>query len=224
MNSQGAAQTLSSEVRTNISKLVYFLFSMTTVSFGYAIQSTKGMTLNWSFWNLWVWCFSLIGMAASFAFGIFYIFIVNRQINIMSSFIGWRDHVLSLSILNNPTAKSHLDETIKNSLMLYHSTNPSKPDGSVLEVLWHGMYEELFAEAQKQEADFNQYIMSLSIDYLRIWMQKYPYKIFKLENEPKAFSLWAEEGKRSDRYLLYQLISLCAAYILFAVFHMSMFN
>lgn len=209
MNNTEIATKLRSEVQENISKFVYFVFSVTTVSIGFAI--TKTQSIKPSYWLIF-WLLSIIAMCISLVFGIIHIVKSNQSRSLAADLLIFSDLKNDILQLSDSSLKSEVKKL---------SNSCSEPK-TVQELYKTSFIRSLAEKAKNNGEELHQYIDKVEASILKADMVQLKCQlIMGLSSELDALNKISKILSDSNKFLISQLIALLIGYLLFIIWHIS---
>lgn len=213
MNQQEFAQALDSENRSDTSKFVYFLFSITTVSIGYSITATREVIFSW--WLI-IWFISTIAMSISLVYGSLYLSCKSKALDHISLTLSLSHNLQWLGIVND----SELKEKIKSSFLEISKLNPATIEPTTLQQRFELFLFKKLATASNNNQKISEYIDELSPQNLRKSIHDSCFQFISGEkSELDTIEKALGAINNSVKYLTKQRQLLIAGFIFFIIWH-----
>lgn len=206
-------EKLQQEHRTNTSKFVYFLFSITTVSIGFVIQNTQDMKFQYSgFWIL-----SIFLLFFSLICGALYIFKTNESIGHFSMLTGWG--------WLNVTDMKQLKSRIKTAVCEIQKCAPPYT-GSIVNAYLYDWCQKLMLDCKTKcpNQDFNYFIDAYPDEKLREHAQRFFFKPHGYENEVDAMKKWKNALFSSHKKMIWQLKLVISGFFSYFLYRLASFE
>lgn len=210
-NNAEIAQKFDTERRESISKFIYFIFSITTVSCGYAITATQNAKP--SFW-LCLWGLSIVAMGMSLVFGALYIHKHAQSLSHAAS-------LLSLDEALSTLAKQD-DASLKNSILQSLSfTQKVSVSTMVSKIFDDFILKQIILKSKENLQEPAKYIECIDPRDLRNFISEKLYQFAGYNSQIDALKKTIEASEEARKYLTKQLVSLVCGYLLFVLWHFS---
>lgn len=188
----------------NVSKFVYFIFSITTVSIGFAISTTQSITPT--YWLI-LWVFSILSMCASLYCGVIYIIQNNVSIRHASNLLQCNEIIEDLKETNNIDLGSHVFKICSGQVKVL----------SMKDAIIHSIVLIL---KNKAEA-IGENIIEIELGIVRERISIEIAKFFGYESVIDAYTKYIQADKKAGKYVLWQKIALALGVMFYFFWHLS---
>jgi hypothetical protein len=184
----------------NLTKFVYFVFSITTVSIGYSISSTKDATC--SYWLI-IWLLSVLTMSYSLWCGI--------------------RHILKMNDSFCHAAKSiQIDEVLERLKDCKGWLKNYQPQtNSPSAYIEYQIIRVINDDAKNDKLSFNDYIEKTSKNDLKDKISSVVVSLLGYKNCEDAINKALSSEAAANQYIKKQLYALIIGFILFFIWHLS---
>lgn len=210
MKNDEIVDQLTNTHQENLSKFVYFLFSITTISIGYSISITQKAQVSYC---LILWIISIIAMGYSLWCGISHIKKINDTLLHTANILRIDDACVALAQKD--------DEQLKKDLIENTPTN-STPISSPSKILIYDTFIPTINEkATEAGKSFVEYINDSQASTLRQIITNHLLSLFKYSGINDAIEKMKSSENKANFYLNWQLWSLLIGFALFFLWHLS---